>query len=69
MTPAQQIRCGRLLGPGQADQLIRQAVQFCWVMLPADKRTVGQVDKQVRRIVERALKDLREDTKAFGLGK
>jgi hypothetical protein len=39
------------------------------MMLPAGKRTIDELERQLRRIVERAIKDLREDTNAFGLGK
>jgi len=55
----------RFFGPGNVDTAIRQAIQTCWMMLPEDKRNVGEVEKQIRRIVERALKDLREDGAAF----
>jgi hypothetical protein len=58
-----------MLGPGDVDQLIRQAIHLCWMMLPAGKRTIDELERQLRRIVERAIKDLREDTNAFGLGK
>ena len=58
-----------LFGPGQVDQHFRQAVHVCWMMLPEDRRSVDELEKQVRRIMERAFKDLREDTEAFGLGK
>jgi hypothetical protein len=27
-----------LLGPGQADQMLRQAMQLCWMALPEDRR-------------------------------
>jgi hypothetical protein len=53
-------------GPGQIDQLIRQAVQYCWTALPKERRTAEEVEKQIRRFVERALKDFREDREAFG---
>jgi hypothetical protein len=55
--------------PGQIDQSVRQAIQMCWMMLPDKKRSVTELEKQFRRIVERALKDLREDADAFGLGR
>jgi hypothetical protein len=57
------------LGPQQADQQIRQAIQFCWMALPPDKQNIDEVEKQIRRIVDRALRDLREDADAFGLGR
>ncbi len=56
-----------MMGPGQVDQMVRQAIQFCWSLMPDDKRTPEAVGVEIRRIVERALKDLAEDTQAFGL--
>jgi hypothetical protein len=53
-------------GPGQVDQTVRQAVQMCWMALPKPKRSIGEVERQIRRLVDRALKDLREDREAFG---
>ena len=55
-----------LFGPGHVDQFVRQALQMLWMMLPKGQRTVNDVEKQFRRIVERALKDFREDASAFG---
>jgi hypothetical protein len=56
-------------GPGQVDQLIRNAVQVCWMMLPDDKKTVDELEKQLRRVFDRAVANLRDDSDAFGLGK
>jgi hypothetical protein len=53
-------------GPQQVDLLIRQAFQHCWMALPKDRRTNDELEKQFRRIVDRALKDFREDHEAFG---
>jgi len=53
-------------GPGHVDHSIRQALQMCWIMLPDDKRNIDELERQFRRIVDRALKDLREDDQAFG---
>ena len=66
--PEQAGRFRAMFGPHQVDQLIRQAIQFCWMGLANDKRNVDEVEKQIRRIVDRALRDLREDADAFGLG-
>jgi hypothetical protein len=52
-------------GPGQVDHQIRQAIQMCWMMLPEDKRGPEEVEKQMRRILDRAIRDLREDSEAF----
>lgn len=54
--------------PAQVDQTLRNAVQTCWMMLPPEKRSVDEVEKQLRRMMERVLRDLREDADAFGLG-
>ncbi len=58
-----------MFGPGQLDWQVRQAIQFCWMMLPEDSKTVDELEKQFRRIVDRAIKDLRDDADAFGLQK
>jgi len=55
-----------MFGPGHVDQTVRQTIQSCWMALPKERRTVAEVEKQVRRIVERALKDFRDDAEAFG---
>ena len=53
-------------GPGQVDQLIRQALQCCWMALPKEKRNIDEVERQMKRLVDRAVRDLREDREAFG---
>lgn len=55
-----------LFGPGQIDQLIRQAIQFCWMGLPKEKQNVDEMERQIRRIVDRALRDFRDDRVEFG---
>lgn len=57
----------QMFGPGQVDQHMSQAIQTCWMMMPKDKQTVDEVEKQMRRIFERALKNLREDGEAFAM--
>ena len=56
-------------GPGQVDQTIRQAIHFCWIALPKDRKNADELENQVRRIVDRALKDFREDYEQFGRSK
>jgi len=51
--------------PTQIDHQIRQAIQFCWMALPKEKRNVDEVERQIRRLVDRALRDLREDFDEF----
>lgn len=54
-------------GPGQVDQMIRQGIQFCWGALSKDRKNADELEKQVRRIVvDRALKDFRDDLVQFG---
>jgi hypothetical protein len=55
----------QLFGPGQVDQFIRQAIRICWMALPKDKKNVDEVERQIRRIMERALDNLRVDGEAF----
>ena len=50
-----------LFSPAQVDQSVRQALQLCWMMLPQDKRNVDELELQFRRIVDRALENIRED--------
>ena len=57
---------GDFFGPGQVDQAVRQAIHFCWMTLPKDRRNVDEVERQIRRILDRALRDFREDSEAFG---
>ncbi|MBU0616739.1 MAG: hypothetical protein KKI02_03395 [Planctomycetes bacterium] len=56
-----------MFGPQQVDQAIRQAISMCWMMMPADKKTPDAVGIEIRRIVERALANMKEDADAFGL--
>ncbi len=52
-------------GPGQVDQTVRQAIHFCWMALPRDRKNADELERQMRRIFERALKDFREDAAEF----
>ena len=54
------------LGPCNVDMLIREAIRFCWLLLPCDKRTPQNVRKEILRLTERALDDMKEDMEAFG---
>jgi hypothetical protein len=61
-------RLRAMFSPAQLDHQIRQAIDFAWMMLPQEKRTIAEVERVVHQIVERALKDLREDGETFGKG-
>ncbi|MCC6682961.1 MAG: hypothetical protein IT445_18840 [Phycisphaeraceae bacterium] len=54
-----------MLGPGQADASIRQTLQMLWMSLPRSKKNPDDVEREFRRLVERALRDMREDFDAF----
>lgn len=58
-----------VFGPSQIDQQVRQAVHSCWMGLPKDKRNVDELERQIRRLVDRALRDVREDFDEFFSGK
>jgi hypothetical protein len=57
-----------MFGPSQVDHTIRQAIQFCWMGLPKARRTQDELEAQIRRIVDRALRDFKEDAQVFGSG-
>ena len=68
--PQDKVRSQRTLehmGPFHVDQMIRHAIQMCWMALPAAKKRVDDVEKEIRRILDRALRDLREDAESFGM--
>jgi hypothetical protein len=56
-----------LMGPGAADQMLRQTLHFAWMSLPKEKRSVEELERVVRRLLDRAIEDLREDQDLFGL--
>jgi len=58
-------RMRSFMGPGQVDQQIRQAIQFAWMMLPDERKTVTEVERVIRQMVDRALKNFREDAESF----
>ncbi len=59
-------RMNEMFGPGHVDQSVRQAIQACWMALPKERRTIDEVEKQIHRIVERALANFRDDAVTFG---
>ena len=64
--PGGEERMRAMFSPDTIDHQIRQAIQFTWLMLPKEKRTTAEVERVVRHIFERALKDYREDDETFG---
>jgi len=60
---ARQMR--EFFSPSQIDHQIRQVIQFCWMALPKEKRNIDELERQIRRLVDRALRDVREDFDEF----
>jgi hypothetical protein len=58
-------RIADVMGPGLVDHQIREALRFCWMSLPKERRTLDEVELQIRRVLDRALRDFREDNDAF----
>jgi len=59
---------GRLPRPAQVDQTVRRHFSSAGCAAK-DRRTADELERQVRRIVDRAIKDFREDSEAFGQAK
>jgi hypothetical protein len=49
------------------DQQLRNVVNMVWAALPPERQTIEAVEKEVRRLTDRALANLREDLAAFGV--
>jgi hypothetical protein len=49
------------------DQQVRQALMMIWQALPPERQNVDEVEKEFRRIADRAIADLREDSASFGI--
>jgi hypothetical protein len=60
-------RMREAFGPTAVDNAIRQAVSLCWMFLPEDKRNMEEVEQQLRRLLDRAIENAKEDVAAFGL--
>jgi hypothetical protein len=54
--------------PAQVDLSVRQVIQMCWMMLPKKKRNFENVEKEVRRLMERAIRDFKKDFDTFKAG-
>ena len=55
-----------IYGPNGVNSAIGQAITSCWHVLPKDTRSMERPEAEIRRIMERALKNVREDAEAFG---
>jgi ATP-dependent Clp protease ATP-binding subunit ClpC len=48
-----------MFSPAQVDQFVRQAIQVCWMSLPKERRTLDELEAQIRHLVDRAMRDFR----------
>ena len=51
--------------PNDPGQDVRHAIKLCWAVLPEEIRNVNEVERQIRRIVDRALRDFCDDFEEF----
>ena len=47
------------------DQRIRDAIQNLWLALPREEATITNLEEHFRRLVDRAIRDLKEDMNYF----
>lgn len=50
-----------MLGPHLVNELCVQLVRITWKLLPAKKRNLDALEDYVRHVVDRTLRDLRDD--------
>jgi hypothetical protein len=55
-----------LHAPTEEDQLARKTLQSCWRAMPRERRGTDEQERQVHRLVARALREFREDRDEFG---
>ena len=55
------------LGPSSVDSMLREAFKLCWLFLPPGDRTARSVEREMRRLFDRAIKNMEEDARAFGV--
>ena len=61
LDPGDHNKMAALFGPGMVEQYLYQTIQFCWMSLPADRRNLDELEKDIRRRLDRVLRELRED--------
>ena len=50
-----------LFEPGAVDRALRDVIGMCWMTFPVGKPTIDSVEKEMRRLLDRAIRDMRED--------
>lgn len=64
--PADHMR--EMMGPFGPDNSMRQTLMTVWRFLPEEGRSPDRVEQEARRLLERAVRDLREDAEVFRFG-
>lgn len=59
-------KAARGLQIGQVDVVLRSALHQCWMLLPPERRNLAELEREIYRLVDRAIKGYAEDFKAFG---
>ena len=49
----------------EVDRRLRECLQVLRLALPADRRDIEEVESQYRRLVDRAIRDFKEDLELF----
>lgn len=55
----------RQTSPDVANDSIRKAIIFGWWLLPKDQRTEENLEREIRRLVDDAIREFREDKDRF----
>lgn len=58
----------RLMGPLTVDDMVRQAVKWCWITSPREVAQLEYVEEEIRRLTEQALRDFGENGEGFQMG-
>jgi hypothetical protein len=52
-------------GPNAVDRQLREAIQLCWMLMPSNRKSIDEVEKEIHRMVERAFGEMRDDLDRF----
>jgi hypothetical protein len=61
--PSDQPFPAKSVGPALVDARLREAIVYCWILLPEEHRSPERVEREINRIVKRAFDNYREDLK------
>jgi len=50
---------------GHVDQMLRAAVYSCWMALPGQERNYDELKRQMNRLIDRVIRDMKEDKEIF----